>query len=551
MHHTFNQDDRKRRVANQLRIFSVLALLVPSVCFGITNLSLDLSLYRLITIDGVERWAKLSSYPVIKKTDRIRVELNSNRDAKLVAYRYLPRNSERERLFDLSIEKNQTSRVPENGKWLDLSGWSAGKQQIYFSAKSGYKVDGNVLEVFLIESIDQRVHSMDPSMTKAVVNPGFATAVISSSKTTDQKPSSSLNTLVVEEEFFSREMSSRELEDSLQLVSATQRFVEFEFLGSKQNSAGVDIYKETASGVVKLLIDDGTCSGAILDSKGTIVTNAHCIGENNVALLILKPPVGIEYTFTNFFTADVLRTDSKRDLALLRIRNPPEDLKPIVLGDLSRVDIGMFAHAIGHPLGHDWSYTVGTVSQIRPQYVWGYGEGFSEGFKATVVQTQTPSNPGNSGGPLFSNAGELIGINSFGLPEAQGINFAVAVNHVKNLMVGVKKPELPPNLEPIFMGALDTDDNGVDDFFVFDSDRNNKPDFFAIDENEDGEPDYWLLDENENGIYDGRKYKDKYKGIDILITLKDLDEDGQPDLQGIDLNADGKVDEYISLLDSQ
>ena len=82
-----------------------------------------------------------------------------------------------------------------------------------------------------------------------------------------------------------------------------------------------------------------------------------------------------------------------------------------------------------------WSFTLGTVSQIRKNKKWTYGEGDEEksDHLATVIQTQTPISPGNSGGPLFVDSGKIIGINTWGA-DGQNLNFAVAVDHAKEFI---------------------------------------------------------------------------------------------------------------------
>lgn len=522
-----------------LRKIIFLLCLLPCICFGATSLSIEVSPYRLINVAGAERWAKMPMTFFVNSSDRLRFEVSANRHARLQVEVTEISSTKTITLFDDQLSDERKTTVPARGQSINLSEFSGGEYKVLFTARSGEQITSDVVNIIVGRS-DDEVSQIGNSVTVAAAR-RFAERSLPDSENIESSLIGKIHL---------HEKSPPDLVNALNLVSTAQEFVEFQFLGTQPSSSGVDVYRESATGVVKLLSEDGTCSGALTDSDGTVVTNAHCVGEKKVILVILKPPVGIEYTFANFFTADLVRTDISRDLALLRIRTPPVNLKPLRLGKLSDLEVGSDAHAIGHPLGHDWSYTVGTVSQIRMDYIWAYGEEFPDGFKATVIQTQTPSNPGNSGGPLFSSAGELIGINSFGHPSAQGINFAVAVNHVKDLLSGLSEPEGGDIQQPRFLGALDNDGNGVDDFFVFDTDQNGKPDLFAIDENEDKDPDYWLLDENENGIYDGKKASEDYKGRTVVVTIKDLDEDGQPELQGIDFNSDGKIDEYVSLLGS-
>ena len=80
-------------------------------------------------------------------------------------------------------------------------------------------------------------------------------------------------------------------------------------------------------------------------------------------------------------------------------------------------------HAIGHPKGLYWSYTKGVASQIRTKWKWTSSKSKIK-HQATVIQTQTPLSPGNSGGPLFSDTGKMVGVNTM-KEEGENLNFAV------------------------------------------------------------------------------------------------------------------------------
>jgi len=94
--------------------------------------------------------------------------------------------------------------------------------------------------------------------------------------------------------------------------------------------------------------------------------------------------------------------------------------------------VGQDVHAIGHPEGQIWTYTKGLISQIRANFEWSTSD--RDKHRAKVIQTQTPINPGNSGGPLMDDNSRIIGINSFLLPGSQGLNYAVAVDEVREFL---------------------------------------------------------------------------------------------------------------------
>jgi hypothetical protein len=130
--------------------------------------------------------------------------------------------------------------------------------------------------------------------------------------------------------------------------------------------------------------------------------------------------------------AQVLRADRTHDLALLKPSSIPVGFRPIDLGDRNDFSVGSDVHAIGHPSGEAWSYTKGIISQLRDNYVWKVSPALS--FQADVIQTQTPISPGSSGGPLLSDDGKLIGVNSFKDLKAEAINFAVSVVDVRSFL---------------------------------------------------------------------------------------------------------------------
>ncbi|MBI3988854.1 MAG: trypsin-like peptidase domain-containing protein [candidate division NC10 bacterium] len=183
-----------------------------------------------------------------------------------------------------------------------------------------------------------------------------------------------------------------------------------------------------APAVVLVLTNEGFGSGAILDGQGHVITNWHVVGANPLVVVVFKPKDGTELTKELAFLATVEKIDQVADLALLKIHTPPKTFTYLPLGDVSTLAVGQDVYAIGHPEGEVWTYTKGIISQIRPNYTWSTNEDVVH--RAKVIQTQTPVNPGSSGGPLLDDSGRLIGINSF-RSQGEGLNYAVAVDEIQ------------------------------------------------------------------------------------------------------------------------
>jgi len=176
----------------------------------------------------------------------------------------------------------------------------------------------------------------------------------------------------------------------------------------------------------------GTGTGAIVTQDGHVLTAAHVIaGADEVGVGVFpdcKPG-----TKPDLFKASVFRVDEVADLALLKLDTRPKNMNIMPLGNLSPVRTGSQVVIIGHPRGLLMSMSTGIVSAVRPNFTFSSKD--SPPQRATVIQTDGALNPGNSGGPMMTPRGELIGVNSFILGNASaGLNFAVSVNDVRAML---------------------------------------------------------------------------------------------------------------------
>ena len=157
----------------------------------------------------------------------------------------------------------------------------------------------------------------------------------------------------------------------------------------------------------------GQGSGFVISPDGLIVTNFHVVGEARTLRVAMPDGTSAE--------GRVLGSDADTDIALVRADGHFPDIAP--LGDSKRLRRGQIAIAIGNPLGFEWTVTAGVVSALGRSM-----RAVSGRLIDDVIQTDASLNPGNSGGPLVSSAGEVIGVNTATIRGAQGIAFAVASN---------------------------------------------------------------------------------------------------------------------------
>ena len=195
------------------------------------------------------------------------------------------------------------------------------------------------------------------------------------------------------------------------------------------------VAKEVSDSVVSIDVatSDGSAkgSGAIISDKGYIVTNNHVIsGAKQIQVTLANGTI---------YSAQIVGTDTTTDLAVIKLDNPPSSLKAAEFADSDNLAVGESVMAIGNPLGYDDTATVGIVSALnRPVTV---SDDNNNDIVTNAVQIDAAVNPGNSGGPTFNAAGQVIGINSSiastttssGTAGSIGIGFAIPSNLVKRV----------------------------------------------------------------------------------------------------------------------
>jgi S1-C subfamily serine protease len=233
--------------------------------------------------------------------------------------------------------------------------------------------------------------------------------------------------------------------------------------------SGEKVYKKTLRACVWILVPIGervatptgtriramTGTGSLIDVKrALILTNYHVVGDRDEAMVyfpIIEKGQAIAERKAyqqggHSIRARVVHRDTKRDLALLQLEHVPHGAQALSLAKESPVP-GMRLHSIGNPGASDalWAYTSGTVRQVYHKTFQTGGRNGEKGFEvdARVVETQSPVNQGDSGGPVVNDRGELVAVTQGHLADSQARLFSIFidVSEVKGLLAskGLRK----------------------------------------------------------------------------------------------------------------
>jgi 2-alkenal reductase len=179
-----------------------------------------------------------------------------------------------------------------------------------------------------------------------------------------------------------------------------------------------------ATGFFRAEVAQSNGSGFVWDAQGHVVTNNHVV--ENARRLVVQLDVGQP------IEATLVGRAPEYDLAVVKLKRVPRDIKPIPLGTSKDLKIGQTVYAIGNPFGLSRTLTRGLVSALERELP-------TTDFREVsgVIQTDAAINPGNSGGPLIDSAGRLVGVNTAirsASGSSSGVGFAIPVDLVNRVV---------------------------------------------------------------------------------------------------------------------
>jgi len=198
------------------------------------------------------------------------------------------------------------------------------------------------------------------------------------------------------------------------------------------------VYNAASPSVASIRTGSGSGTGFLVDSDGTIVTNAHVVGDSKEVQVRFNDK-------GDYHQGEVLSVDASTDLAAVKVdASDAQGIRPLELANSDDAKVGDTVIAIGYPLGLDRTATSGIVSGLERQIQSPNGFSIDK-----VIQTDAAVNPGNSGGPLLNDKGQVIGVNSQIATAAGGgdgnvgIAFAVPSDTVKEVLPDLESGTAP------------------------------------------------------------------------------------------------------------
>lgn len=335
-----------------------------------------------------------------------------------------------------------------------------------------------------------------------------------------------------------KKLSNRKFNDLSQVVSNTRGKTE------------IKVYKTLLNSTVLIKSNNEIGTGIVVSKDAQILTNWHVIKEQNKIYVAFKPKRGNNPAKNNYYLAKVLKINIVKDLALLQLVEPntKEDIKPIIFSKMDNIEVGQDAYTVGHPLGELWTFSKGLVSQIRDDYEW-VTNNIKHNSKY-IIQTQTSTSRGNSGGPLVDENTKLLGINTLSKQGGQNLNYAISIKDIKEFLeskneIAIKQINKSKNknkkLNIVKVMQVYDKNNNLMQLAKLDANTNGTIDGTLIDTNSNGKWNRYYDDKNENNVHEQLSF-DKNENGTIELIYYDKNEDGKWDLIAYDKDEDGIIE---------
>ena len=315
------------------------------------------------------------------------------------------------------------------------------------------------------------------------------------------------------------------------------------------------------STVLVIAPDVGTGAGFIFDKTNKLIaTNFHVTrGLKNVFVAFYDPNIQ-DISKLKFVSCEVINYSAKKDVAILRASSLPSNSSSFIINDSKILKVGEEIHTIGHPMSLTWTYSKGLITALRKKFV------FGEDQAADVIQINASISPGNSGGPLLTDEGDLVGMITFASADirSQNLNFAIAgseIRHVLGLssnedtkvstalksLYGKKLFSLNTIMSQYQFYNIDEDKDGIIDYQILVNKTTKKEDFrlyrnkeYELEKGEKVIISMLCIDSNSDDIYDSF-FMDTNSDNIFNIAAIDIDQDGQPDIMGTDEESKGII----------
>jgi len=188
-----------------------------------------------------------------------------------------------------------------------------------------------------------------------------------------------------------------------------------------------EMIRVAKASVIRLCDDEGAGTGFFVNESGHVLTCHHVVSGGSAQA---------QLAFGDCVETRVLARDAANDLAILKC--DVMKVAPLTFADPTTISEGQTVFALGHPLGLDFTVSRGVVSSVN-RIVRG----------VSFLQTDVALNPGNSGGPIVNERGEVLGVANWGFSEGRGLGFAVSVRHIFAFAAQLRVPILRAHAFPI------------------------------------------------------------------------------------------------------